>query len=139
SMSLYPSGVPDEDQVLTTRRRGKGNKIGVLDSSLGRLEAEIPAPTGNISIVFTDIKNSTMLWELYPNAMRSAIKLHNEVMRRQMRRIGGYEVKTVGDAFMVSFPTATSALLWGFAVQLGPLNVDWPAEVLTGVSTDIMT
>jgi adenylate cyclase len=139
SMSLYPSGVPDEAQVLTTRRRGKGNKTDVLDSSLGRLEAEIPAPTGNISIVFTDIKNSTMLWELYPNAMRSAIKLHNEVMRRQLRRIGGYEVKTEGDAFMVSFPTATSALLWCFAVQLGLLNVDWPAEVLTGVSTDIMT
>lgn len=137
SMSLYPSGIPDEAQVLTTRR-GRKAKGDVLDSSLGRLEAEIPAPTGNISIVFTDIKNSTMLWEMYPNAMRSAIKLHNEVMRRQLRRIGGYEVKTEGDAFMVSFPTATSALLWCFAVQLGLLSVDWPAEVLTAVSTDVM-
>lgn len=137
NMSLYPSGVPDEALGLTTRRLRK-SKGDVLDSSLGRLEAEIPAPTGNISIVFTDIKNSTMLWEMYPNAMRSAIKLHNEVMRRQLRRIGGYEVKTEGDAFMVSFPTATSALLWCFAVQLSLLNVDWPAEVLTAVSTDVM-
>ena len=139
SMSLYPSGVPDEALVLNPTRRGRKSKGDVLDSSLGRLEAEIPAPTGNIAIVFTDIKNSTMLWEMYPNAMRSAIKLHNEVMRRQLRRIGGYEVKTEGDAFMVSFPTATSALLWCFAVQLGLLNVDWPAEVLSAVSTDVMT
>ncbi|KAF3360267.1 Polyamine oxidase [Verticillium dahliae VDG1] len=114
SMSLYPSGVPEDLQSLP--RRGKKTKAGdVLDSTLQRLEAEIPAPTGQISIVFTDIKNSTTLWEMYPSAMRSAIKLHNEVMR---------------DAFMVSFPTATSALLWCFAVQISLLEVNWPPEVL---------
>ncbi|KAF7551298.1 hypothetical protein G7046_g7762 [Stylonectria norvegica] len=133
SMSLNPSGIPDDTQVLSTRR-GRKTKADVLDSSLGRLEAEIPAPTGNVSIVFTDIKNSTNLWEMYPNAMRSSIKLHNEVMRRQLRRIGGYEVKTEGDAFMVSFPTATSALLWTFAVQMQLLEVSWPSEVLNSVT-----
>ncbi|OAQ91632.1 adenylate cyclase [Purpureocillium lilacinum] len=133
SMSLYPSGVPDEAQVLSTRR-GRKAKGDVLDSSLNRLEAEIPAPTGNVAIIFTDIKNSTTLWEMYPSAMRSAIKLHNEVMRRQLRRIGGYEVKTEGDAFMVSFPTATSALLWCFAVQLQLLDVSWPSEILNSMS-----
>lgn len=132
SMSLYPSGIPDEAQVLSTRR-GRKAKGDVLDSSLNRLEAEIPAPTGNVSIVFTDIKNSTTLWEMYPS-MRSAIKLHNEVMRRQLRQIGGYEVKTEGDAFMVSFPTATSALLWCFAVQLQLLDVTWPSEMLNSMS-----
>ncbi|WYZ34973.1 hypothetical protein EsH8_I_001249 [Colletotrichum jinshuiense] len=132
SMSLYPSGVPDDLQVQT--RRFKRPKGDVLDSTLQRLEAEIPAPTGNVSIAFTDIKNSTTLWEMYPAAMRSAIKLHNEVMRRQLRRIGGYEVKTEGDAFMVSFPTATSALLWCFAVQMSLLDVNWPSEVLNSVS-----
>ncbi|KYK56020.1 adenylate cyclase, ACY [Drechmeria coniospora] len=133
SMSLYPSGIPGEAQSLNTRRGRKG-KGDVLDSSLNRLEAEIPAPTGNVSIAFTDIKNSTTMWEMYPSAMRSAIKLHNEVMRRQLRRIGGYEVKTEGDAFMVSFPTATSALLWCFAVQMQLLDVAWPSEILTSVS-----
>lgn len=133
SMSLYPSGVPDDAQVLSTRR-GRKTKGDVLDSSLNRLEAEIPAPTGNVSIVFTDIKNSTTLWEMYPTAMRSGIKLHNEVMRRQLRRIGGYEVKTEGDAFMVSFPTATSALLWCFAVQNELLEVAWPSEILSSMS-----
>ena len=133
SLSLYPSGIPDDLQVLSTRR-GRKAKGDVLDSSLNRLEAEIPAPTGNVSIAFTDIKNSTTLWEMYPSAMRSAIKLHNEVMRRQLRRIGGYEVKTEGDAFMVSFPTATSALLWCFAVQMELLDVSWPSEVLNSIS-----
>ncbi|KAL2207233.1 PP2C-domain-containing protein [Sarocladium strictum] len=133
SMSLYPSGVPDEAQTLATRKRGKG-RFEIADSGLNRLDPEIPAPTGSVSIVFTDIKNSTNLWEMHESAMRLAIRLHNDVMRRQLRRIGGYEVKTEGDAFMVSFPTATSALLWCFAVQMSLLEVAWPSEVLTSTS-----
>jgi adenylate cyclase len=132
---LWPSGVADEiGSTLNKVPRRKNKPDDVLDSTLQRLEKEIPAPTGNVSIVFTDIKNSTTLWEMYPSAMRSAIKLHNEVMRRQLRHIGGYEVKTEGDAFMVSFPTATSALLWCFAVQISLLDVPWPAEVLESLS-----
>jgi adenylate cyclase len=85
-------------------------------------------------LVFTDIKNSTLLWETYPIAMRSAIKMHNEVMRRHLRIIGGYEVKTEGDAFMVSFPTVTSALLWCFTIQNQLLEVAWPQEILGSVN-----
>jgi len=110
-----------------------------LDLGDTRIPKQIDAPEGELAICFTDIKNSTILWDKFAPAMRTAIQTHNQIMRRQLQIHGGYEVKTEGDAFMVSFPTATSALLWCFAVQLGLLNVDWPAEVLTGVSTDIMT
>jgi adenylate cyclase len=131
SLLLNPSAIIDEPYAPTKRTKRKGEEV--VDSMLRRLQAEVPAPVGDVSIVFTDIKSSTLLWETYPNAMRSAIKLHNEVMRRQLRLIGGYEVKTEGDAFMVSFPTATSALLWCFAVQSQLLEVEWPSEVLGSV------
>jgi len=62
--------------------------------------------------------------------MRSGIRVHNNIMRRQLRQVGGYEVKTEGDAFMVSFPTATSALLWCFNVQSYLLEQEWPDEIL---------
>jgi adenylate cyclase len=81
-------------------------------------------------MVFTDIKSSTLMWETYPVAMRSGIRVHNNIMRRQLRQVGGYEVKTEGDAFMVSFPTATSALLWCFNVQSCLLEQEWPDEIL---------
>lgn len=81
-------------------------------------------------MVFTDIKNSTLLWETFPVAMRSGIKIHNMIMRRQLRNVGGYEVKTEGDAFMVCFPTATSALRWCFTVQKYLLDQEWPNEIL---------
>lgn len=131
SLSMGPSQMQDE-QIFPVKR-GKRPRDGPDDSTLQRLDPEVDAPTGDVGIIFTDIKNSTALWESYPVAMRSAIKIHNAVMRRQLRIIGGYEVKTEGDAFMVSFPTATSALLWCFSVQSHLLEAPWPSEILNSL------
>jgi adenylate cyclase len=131
SMSLGPSGTADD--FFSARRPGKKRNL-VGDSKLARLDNEVDAPTGEVSLVFTDIKNSTMLWETYPNPMRSAIKMHNELMRRQLRIIGGYEVKTEGDAFMVAFRTVTSALLWCFTIQSQLLEVQWPQEIVSSAN-----
>ena len=62
--------------------------------------------------------------------MRASISIHNSVMRRQLRQVGGYEVKTEGDAFMVAFPTVTSALYWCFQVQKQLLDAPWPNEIV---------
>ncbi|KAF2147426.1 uncharacterized protein K452DRAFT_304267 [Aplosporella prunicola CBS 121167] len=132
SMSMGPIGPPDEWLLQRQRKRPRGGDVA--DSKLARLDQEVEAPTGEVSLVFTDIKNSTLLWETYSTAMRSAIKMHNEVMRRQLRIIGGYEVKTEGDAFMVAFPTVTSALLWCFTIQSQLLDVQWPQEILNSVN-----
>jgi adenylate cyclase len=129
SMSMGPSG--EASDFFNNRRRRGREQVG--DSKLARLDQEVDAPTGEVSLVFTDIKNSTLLWETYPIAMRSAIKLHNDLMRRHLRIIGGYEVKTEGDAFMVAFPTVTSALLWCFTIQIQLLEVPWPQEILNSV------
>ncbi|RKP05530.1 phosphatase 2C-like domain-containing protein [Thamnocephalis sphaerospora] len=109
-------------------RRGKENQPG--DSTLRRLQDEVEAPKGQVALVFTDIKNSTSLWDTLPKAMESALKTHSEIMRRYLRNIGGYEVKTEGDAFMVSFPSVASAMLWCLTVQLQLLQADWPQEIL---------
>lgn len=122
-----------DDQIFPSSRkmRRKGETL-VGDRRLARLE-EPEAPIGDVAICFTDIKNSTALWEILPVPMRSAIMIHNELMRRQLRIIGGYEVKTEGDAFMVSFPTVTSALLWCFSCQSHLLELSWPSEILDTV------
>jgi adenylate cyclase len=137
SMSLGPAP-PGGDPDYTVQNRlgpGKKKRLNMVgDSKLARLDNEVDAPTGEVSLVFTDIKNSTMLWETYPIAMRSAIKMHNELMRRQLRILGGYEVKTEGDAFMVAFRTVTSALLWCFTIQSKLLEVQWPQEILNSVN-----
>jgi adenylate cyclase len=115
------------DDNMFAAKRGKRQAPG--DSRLARLD-EVEAPIGHVAIIFTDIKNSTNLWETFPVAMKTGISMHNELMRRQLRIIGGYEVKTEGDAFMVSFQTATAALLWCFTVQQQLLEQPWPSEIL---------
>ncbi|KAK4574025.1 hypothetical protein LTR86_001786 [Recurvomyces mirabilis] len=132
SMSMGPSGAQD-DYFTTVTRKGNRRRDAVGDSKLARLDQEVDAPTGDVALVFTDIKNSTILWETYQDAMQSGIKMHNELMRRHLRIIGGYEVKTEGDAFMVAFPTVTSALLWAFTMQTQLLEVQWPQEILSSV------
>lgn len=62
--------------------------------------------------------------------MQNAMRIHHELLRRLIRAFDGYEVKTEGDAFMVSFSSVTSAALWAFTVQLELLRADWPAELI---------
>ncbi|KAI9671594.1 MAG: cysteinyl-tRNA synthetase [Trizodia sp. TS-e1964] len=129
SLSMGPSGL--QDDLFVPAKRVKRLRDGPDDSSLRRLDDEVQAPTGELAMVFTDIKNSTWLWENFPIAMRSSIQLHNKSLRRQLRIIGGYEVKTEGDAFMVSFPSSTAALCWCFSVQSALLSLEWPSEILS--------
>jgi adenylate cyclase len=123
-ISLSKSLTPATAQV-----KARSQKREAGDAALARLEAEIEPPTGSLAICFTDIKNSTLLWETNPVAMRAAIKVHNGIMRRCLRTIGGYEVKTEGDAFMVAFKNAEHALKWCLTVQMQLLEADWPKEV----------
>ena len=132
SMAREFAGADDMQIFPSSRKTRKKGETLVGDRRLARLE-EPEAPIGDVAIVFTDIKNSTALWEILPVPMRSAIMIHNELMRRQLRIIGGYEVKTEGDAFMVSFPTVTSALLWCFSCQQHLLELSWPSEILDTV------
>ncbi|KAJ2878716.1 cysteinyl-tRNA synthetase, partial [Coemansia asiatica] len=133
SMYDFSDEFDDFSPVQSSRaRRQRDRDVNARpgDSTLARLEREVPPPIGEVVLVFTDVKNSTIQWETNQVAMRSAIKVHNGIMRRMLRSIGGYEVKTEGDAFMVSFPTVASALHWCLAVQMTFLTADWPQEIL---------
>ncbi|CAE6507918.1 unnamed protein product [Rhizoctonia solani] len=101
----------------------------VSDRTLNRLGPEVAPPIGHIALVFTDIRNSTSLWEKNPG-MSAAMRIHNSLLRRELRNCGGYECKTEGDAFMVSFQSAPAAMLWCFKVQIGLCYADWPIEIL---------
>ncbi|KAK7206497.1 phosphatase 2C-domain-containing protein [Myxozyma melibiosi] len=125
------SAVDDDDLFPQLKRRRARNYPE--DAELARLGDEVSPPVGELAMVFTDIKNSTLLWETSPVAMGSAIKIHNAIMRRQLRIVGGYEVKNEGDAFMVCFSTAAAAMVWAFGVQSQLLVAPWPSEITDSV------
>jgi adenylate cyclase len=128
SLSMGPSSFPEE-AIVPSVKRTKKPRDGPGDSRLARFDY-VDAPIGELAIIFTDIKQSTSLWETCPDAMRSAIQIHNDILRRQLGIVGGYEVKTEGDAFMVAFTTTTAALLWCFNCQTHLLEAEWPTEIL---------
>ena len=120
---------PTLDNIVDHQMYRTRKKDEILDRSIARLDIEIPAPVGHLALVFTDIRNSTHLWEANLG-MPSAMRLHNNLLRRQLRFCGGYEVKTEGDAFMCSFSTALAAVWWALTVQVQLLHEAWPLELL---------
>jgi class 3 adenylate cyclase len=45
------------------------------------------------------------------------LREHNAIVRAQIAQHGGFEVKTIGDAFMVAFGSARRALLCAIGIQ----------------------
>ncbi|TFK44087.1 nucleotide cyclase [Crucibulum laeve] len=126
--ALGEGNVRNEDLSLIPEAKATEAHI-LYDHGIPRLKSEIPPPTGHVTLVFTDIQNSTHLWEVNPG-MHTAMELHNRLLRRQLRLCGGYEVKTEGDAFMCSFPNALAAIWWCLSVQNGLLTEPWPLDIL---------
>ena len=88
------------------------------------------APTGTVTLIFTDIQGSTMLWDTIGDEFLLALELHNLLVRQCLHQHNGYEVKTEGDAFMVAFVSASAATRFCLDVQLSLQNADWPAFLL---------
>ena len=85
--------------------------------------------TGVVAIVFTDVQASTQLWESCPG-MKLALKTHNKVIRDSIDLFGGYEVKTIGDAYMVAFDSAHKACDFSLHVQEMLFESEWTQDVL---------
>ena len=82
------------------------------------------------TIVFTDIRASTSIWEHAPEGMRAGLKIHNTVIREVMQAFGGYEVKTLGDAFMVAFTSTEDGVNFGLRVHELLREAVWPDSLL---------
>eukprot|EP00756_Hemistasia_phaeocysticola_P003460 Hpha_TRINITY_DN12254_c0_g1::TRINITY_DN12254_c0_g1_i1::g.17139::m.17139 len=82
--------------------------------------------TASVAVCFTDIEGSTSLWEEVGDCMHDAVRAHNSLMRKLATDANGYEVKIIGDAFMLAFEKVMSACAFSLAVQEELLRVDWP-------------
>jgi len=67
-------------------------------------------PSGTVTFLFTDVENSTPLWEQHPEAMKAALAKHDSLLRSIFLTHKGEIVKTTGDGFHVAFTTATDAV-----------------------------
>ena len=99
------------------------------DTSLKSDSLSGSAPQGEVSIMFTDIQGSTELWKRSAQDMNAAIEQHNAIIRAVYREYDGYEVKTIGDSFMLSFQDTISAVNAALEIQHRFKQAKWPERL----------
>ena len=124
-----------------------GSSRGAMDQLASTVMVERPnlsghtAPDGTVSIMFSDIENSTLIIEkLGDLRAQEVFQIHNRVIREQVAKQNGYEVKTMGDGFMVAFSSARRALLCAVEIQrqfaaYSREHPDAPVRVRIGLNT----
>lgn len=76
------------------------------------------APDGTVTILFSDIEDSTALnQKMGDTRWMRLLREHNEIVRREVGLHRGFEVKTIGDAFMIAFQSAKDAIRCAIAIQ----------------------
>ena len=83
--------------------------------------------TTTVTLLFTDIVDSTRLWEAHPEAMRDALSRHDaDLARASVAAHGGRVVVDTGDGVFAAFPSALGAVAAVIEAQRGLLTEPWP-------------
>ena len=67
-------------------------------------------PSGTVTFLFTDIEDSTRLWESAPADMAAAVQAHDVIVRSAIERHGGHVFATASDGFRAAFSSAVDAV-----------------------------
>ena len=87
-------------------------------------------PSVPTTVIFTDIESSTSLWAAIPVLMAPALDLHHDMIRQLVAKHKCYEVKTIGDAFMIATSSADAAVLLATELQHTLFECQqWPTEI----------
>ncbi len=133
------------DQVIAKKVDLQGLTSGDMGSSIVALnravQSEQPdisvhaAPDGTVTLLFSDIENSTALNEQMGDAKwMEVLRAHNAVIDAQVKAQHGHVVKTMGDGYMVAFKSATDGLRCAIAIQraIGSALTPGPSPIAMG-------
>ncbi len=94
--------------------------LAAIDEFLGGGEDEAvgPAPSGLVTILFTDIEGSTSLTQRLGDARaQELVRTHNAIVRDALKAHGGSAIKHTGDGIMAWFPLTSGAVECAIAIQ----------------------
>ena len=75
-------------------------------------------PEGTVTVLFTDVVGSTDLTTRRGGeAAQAILRAQRELVRQQVKRHSGHEVKSLGDGFMVAFASARKAVACAVGIQ----------------------
>jgi len=103
---------------------------------LGRVHGSLPRPEGTVTLLFTDIENSTPLVErLGDERARELFLEHDRLVREALAQAGGIEVEREGDKFMLAFASARRAVACAVEIQRSLERATVPLRVRAGLNT----
>eukprot|EP00727_Mastigamoeba_balamuthi_P009045 m51a1_g4763 putative adenylate cyclase (1139) ;mRNA; r:409-4307 len=102
-------------------------------ASAARRRAEAECATD----VFCDIEDKQQLWEDYPAAMLLACKAQCNIIRSCIENHEGFEFKSDGENFGVSFSSAISAALCSVAIHQRLAVYTWPNGLPCGLKVRV--
>jgi len=109
---------------LVTQGQSASAVSNSVDAVIDSLQDERPdlrvhaAPDGTVTIMFTDIEGFTAVTErLGDQSAHEVLLAHNQTIRRLVAALGGHEVKSQGDGFMIVFERTVRALRCAVAIQ----------------------
>ncbi|UCH86818.1 MAG: alpha/beta fold hydrolase [Dehalococcoidia bacterium] len=113
-----------------------------VDDCLGEGEetAAGAAPSGLVTILFTDMEGSTTLTQRLGDARaQEVLRTHNRIVRDALKAHSGSEIKHTGDGIMASFTSASRALECAIDIQRtlaqhNESNPDMPIRVRIGLN-----
>ena len=93
-----------------------------------------------LTFLFTDLENSTPLWEQFPDVMRSALVRYDTLLKEAIESHEGRIVKTTGDDLHAVFESPTDAVVAALVGQQAISTEVWadetgPLKVRMGLHT----
>ena len=79
-----------------------------------------------LTFLFTDLENSTPLWEQFPNVMRCALERHDALLKEAIENHRGHIIKTTGDGLHAVFESPADAVVAALAGQQAITTEPWP-------------
>jgi class 3 adenylate cyclase/tetratricopeptide (TPR) repeat protein len=120
------SGIALDDGLPTSKplaqaRLASPNELSALQS-------------GVAAVLFSDIEDSTLLLDsLGDELFMDLLAEHNRLVREQITRHNGREIKTAGDSFMVAFAQPRRALACAVAIQRATSEIKPPIRLRIGL------
>jgi len=86
-----------------------------------------PKPTGTVTLLFSDIEDSTSrLAELGTDRYHAALEEHRRILRHAVAQYAGHEFGAAGDALFVAFGSVQDAIRSAVAAQCALNDHAWP-------------
>ena len=128
---LYDANQPD---LMASTKKSASNSsrtnVQVPPTSFGQNSDVL---SGTVTFFFTDIEDSTRLWEKYPKAMKGALTRHYAILREAVERHAGRITETTGDGVLAVFSKAidgvTAALKAQQSMSMDPWDELTPGAI----------